>query len=550
MEILRIENLTFSYPGQEKNALSELNLTVESGEIALICGASGCGKSTLLRHMKSCLTPYGKREGEVYFRCEKLSCIDTHEQAGRIGFVMQHPDDQIVTDKVWHELAFGLESMGEKQDVMRLRIGEMASYFGIQNWFYKNVAELSGGQKQLLNLASVMAMKPDVLILDEPTSQLDPIAAAEFLSTLKKLNSDLGITIILTEHRLEEAFSMSDRVYVMDEGRIIHSGTPRAVAGAIDEDNHLYHALPSAVRIHRCISPDTPCSLTVKEARQTLEKKAFTTEYLGDEKPRERGDCVLSLSEVWFRYEKDGEDILRGLDMKAYAGEIFSIVGGNGTGKSTALSVIAGINRPYRGKIRVFGKEQKRIDAYSLGIAALPQDPRTLFVKPTVEADLAEMLTDVKGKDERQARIDVIARKMDIIPYMKKHPFDLSGGEQQRAAIAKVLLSEPKILLLDEPTKGMDAHFKKDFGNMLRALSDEGTCIIIVSHDIEFCAEFSDRCGLFFDGCIITENTPRRFFCGNKFYTTAAGRIARGVFPDAVLTEEVESLCHHQLRGK
>ena len=548
MEILRIENLSFSYPKQERKALSDVSMSVNTGEITLICGASGCGKSTLLRHMKTVLTPYGEREGGVYFKGAPLHTYTEREQAKSLGFVLQHPDDQIVTDKVWHELAFGPESLGESQEKMRLRIGEMASYFGIQGWFYRSVTELSGGQKQLLNLASVMVMDPDILILDEPTSQLDPIAAAEFLSTLKKLNSELGITIILTEHRLEEAFPMADMVYVMDKGTIAMHGSPREVASHLPADDILYPALPSACKIHRVLSEKDECALTVKEARTELEAHGFRERLLNEYDVRPHGDAVLELSEISFRYSRDADDVLRGLDMTAYAGEIFSIVGGNGTGKSTMLSVIAGVNRPYRGKIRILGRECKRVDAQAQRIAALPQDPRTLFVKNTVLGDLEEMLTSVRDREEKSRLIDEAAEKLHIKELLLSHPYDLSGGEQQRAAIAKVLLTKPEILLLDEPTKGMDAHFKSEFGEMLRKLGD--ICIIIVSHDIEFCAEFSDRCGLFFDGCIITDGTPRKFFCENNFYTTAASRIARGTFPDAVLTKEVENLCMDQLHAR
>ena len=229
MECFKVCDLSFAYPARESKALENINFTVNQGEFVLLCGKSGCGKTTLLRLLKSSLSPFGDISGNIYFGEKLLQDCDVKEQAAGIGFVMQNPDNQIVTDKVWHELSFGLESLGYKQNEIRTRVSEMASFFGIQNWFYKNVAELSGGQKQLLNLASVMVMEPSVLILDEPTSQLDPISASEFLKTLEKINRELGTTVILTEHRLEDAFPMADRVIVMDEGKIIADDKPNEV---------------------------------------------------------------------------------------------------------------------------------------------------------------------------------------------------------------------------------------------------------------------------------------------------------------------------------
>lgn len=547
-----IEDLTFAYPESKEDALSHINLNVNDGEILLICGTSGCGKSTLLRHLKTCLTPHGKRSGRVLFDGKELSDVPSREQAARIGYVLQHPDDQIVTDKVWHELAFALESLGTKQSEMRLKIGEMASYFGIQNWFYKNVTELSGGQKQLLNLAAVMTLNPDVIILDEPTSQLDPIAASEFLATLRKLNRELGITVVLSEHRLEEAFPMADSVLVLEGGKIIAHDSSEKVASILDMSSDIYHALPTAAKIYRELELAGECPLTVKDGRDMLKKLDLKPEALTEnekENTQNAKDKVpaLELSECYMRYEREGDDILKGLSFKSYSGEIYSIVGGNGTGKSTALSVIAGVNRQYRGKVIIGGRMRKANETAN-GIGALPQDPRMLFVQSTVEKDLLEMLGNIKDKEAKRLEIDRVVKLMDIEDLISSHPYDLSGGEQQRVAIAKVLLMKPSILLLDEPTKGMDAHFKEKFGALLRTMADDGICIIMVSHDVEFCARYSSRCALFFDGSIISENKPREFFSGNHFYTTSTNRMARFVFKNAVLCEEVTELCKKQIK--
>ena len=250
MEQIQIRNLSFSYPDSGVDCLKDVSLSIEKGEFVLLCGTSGCGKTTLLRHLKSVLTPRGIRSGAVLFRGTPLDQVPLAEQSQAIGFVMQNPDDQIVTDKVWHELAFGLENLGVPRDVIGTRVAEMASFFGIQSWYHREVSQLSGGQKQLLNLASIMAMQPEILILDEPTGQLDPIAAGDFLNTLKKINRELGITVLITEHRAEEIFPAADRVLVMDAGRLIVDAPPREAGRILMEmGNPLEDMLPAPMRI-------------------------------------------------------------------------------------------------------------------------------------------------------------------------------------------------------------------------------------------------------------------------------------------------------------
>lgn len=544
MAHIKIEDLTFSYPNSGFNALESVSLEVGAGEFLLVIGRSGCGKSTLLRHLKPALAPHGERSGRVLFDGVPVEELPEREQAARIGFVFQHPDDQIVTDKVWHELAFGLESLGLSKERIRLRVAEMASYFSLEDMFCRSVDELSGGQKQLLNLASVMAMEPDVLILDEPTSQLDPIAATEFLSTVKKLNTELGLTVIMSEHRLEEAMPFADRTAVMEAGRITVCAEPRETAKALFEmDSPMFRAMPSAARISCAVRPgDTP-ALTVNEGREFIsrlspEKKAIPLPAL--KKPS--AAPVLKADGLFFRYEKDGRDILKGLDIELYRGGIYGLVGGNGAGKSTLLSVLSGQNAPYRGRLTLNGKRLKpRFSAFENRIAHLDQDPRTLFSAETVEEDLYNAAASRNAEGAKE-RVLAIAELMEVGDCLKRHPFDLSGGEQQRAAIAKVLLTEPEALLLDEPTKGMDAAVKEAFGKKLLELKETGLAILVVSHDIEFCAEFADRAGFMFDGSISSENSARGFFCENTFYTTAANRIARGYFENALLTGEVIGL--------
>lgn len=535
-----IQHLTFSYPtASGKHVLDDICLTVEKGEYVALCGKSGSGKTTLLRHLKSVLTPHGTCTGSILFDGKPLEEADLRTQSSRIGYVMQNPDSQIVTDKVWHELAFGLESLGCDQKTMRLRVAEMASYFGIQGWFHRDVAELSGGQKQLLNLASIMAMQPDVLILDEPTSQLDPIAASDFLNTVRKINRELGTTIIITEHRLEDIFHGADRVVVMDEGRIIASGVPKEVGAALyAQQNDLFTAMPAPMRIfYGAGYKGENCPLTVREGRSWLSEIAADHEIrdtLPEEAPYDESENpALQLKEVWFRYEKDSPDILKGVSFSVPKGSLFAIVGGNGTGKSTTLKAICGICRPYRGKVLIDGKPAaKQKDLFRGSLAMLPQDPQSLFVKKTVREDLMEMLHD-------EAEIHAIAETCEITHLLGSHPYDLSGGEQQRAALAKMLLTKPRLLLLDEPTKGLDSFFKHKLSGVLRRLQDSGVTIVMVSHDVEFCAENANLVSMFFDGQLLTTNTPRRFFARNSFYTTAANRMSRHLFPGAVTAENV-----------
>lgn len=533
-----IQDLCFSYPEQSGAILRDMSLTVRRGEFLVLCGPSGCGKSTLLRQLKTVLAPHGRRSGTILFEGRLLDSIDQRQQAERIGFVQQSPDNQIVTDKVWHELAFGLESLGYETPVIRQRVAEMAAFFGIESWFYKNVTELSGGQKQLLNLASVMAMQPSVLILDEPTSQLDPIAASDFLATLGRINRELGTTILLTEHRMEDAFPLSTRVAVMEEGRLLCSGTPAEVGAALRESGHgMFLAMPTAMQVWAAVEQEGLCPVTVREGREWL------TDYGAKHPlhPMPPEPCrvypegsVLEASELWFKYEKDSPDVVRGLSLTLKKGEFYALLGGNGAGKSTSLKLLAGLLKPYRGTVNYRGM-----------IGVLAQNPQTLFVKKTVREDLAEILGHKKAEQaERIAHVVALCRLEGLLD---RHPYDLSGGEQQRAALAKVLLLDPDILLMDEPTKGLDAEFKQVLAEILQALLRRGVTILMVSHDIGFCVRYAHRCALFFDGGTVSEGTPRAFFSGNSFYTTSANRIARELAPEAITPEDVIAMCGGKL---
>lgn len=551
MEILNIENLSFKYPSASKKAIENINLSISSGDFTVICGQSGCGKTTLLKLLKKELAPVGEKSGSIVYKGIPQEELPPRLSSAEIGFVMQNPDNQIVTDKVWHELAFGLENLGLDKNVIRRQVGEIASFFGIQDWFRMDTDCLSGGQKQLLNLASVMVMQPEILILDEPTAQLDPITAADFIATLQKLNRELGITVILAEHRLEEVFPIADKVIIMDKGGVLLCESPKNIGKNLNTlypDHSMLKALPSALKIFNALNLSGKCPLTVKEGRNFLEKN-FTPNNSPVEIPEyiHKNSIAVELNNVWFRYQKNSADILRNTSLKVYIGEFYCILGGNGAGKTTMLNIISGLNKAYQGKVCINGKSIKAYRDNSLYrnmLALLPQNPQTVFVKDSVREDFEDFLVAIGAPiKEIPNIIENVSEKLGITHLLNSHPYDLSGGEQQKCAFAKILLSKPQIVLLDEPTKGLDAHSKQGLKDILHTLKAEGITIIAVTHDIEFAAEAADRCALLFDGEIISEDIPTKFFADNSYYTTAANRMARGLWRYAVTNEQVVEYC-------
>lgn len=522
MKCFEIRNLTFSYPGENAPALRGLSLDIEDGGFTAICGASGCGKSTLLRRLKPGLEDKGDASGEIIFCGRPL----TEADGGEIGFVMQDPDAQLSCDTVQEELekyAGKYASGGAAQ----AKIAEMVCFFGMQPWYGLSVSQLSGGQKQLLSLASVMVSSPKVLILDEPTSQLDPVAASEFIEAVGRINRELGTTVIICEHRLEEVLPMATDAAVMDGGRVLVRGAPEYVGAELKKMGHgMFSAMPAPMRVYAGLSGGTDtCPVSVRDGRLWLENYAkahsYKTELNHGEISGRRENAVL-LKNIWFRYGKTGKDIVKGAELRADFGSITAIVGGNGTGKSTTAAIIAGINRPYRGRVYVAPGT----------MAFMPQNPMAVLK----EATLKQAFSAVCGDEER---INEIARQCLVSEYMERSPESLSGGERQRAALARLLLENGDILLLDEPTKGMDSEFKARFAEMMRKQADMGKAVIIVSHDLEFCAEYADECSMFFDGQIAASGRPEEFFKGNSFYTTSASRMARRIIPDAVTVGDI-----------
>jgi len=534
MEILSVKNLNFRYPSANENSLSDVSFNVNAGDFVLLFGETGCGKTTLLRMLKRELSPAGEKSGSILFNGTSIAELDPKISACDIGFVMQNPETQSVTDKVWHELAFGLESLGISQSAISRRISEMASYFGIGNWFNRNVSELSGGQKQLLNLASVMVTQPKLLLLDEPTSQLDPIAASEFISTLAKLNRELSLTVIISEHRLEDLFLVADKALMLENGKIAQFDTPRKVIEATDKSNKMSLAFPCSARIAKELASDTQPPISVKEGRAFIESTYKNAVTSIDAPTLPEGKEILKASDVFFRYGKNLPDVLSGVDISIKNSEIFCILGDNASGKTTALSVFSGLLKPYSGKVTVFGKKissYKNGELYKNCLAMLPQDVKTVFTHDTIKEDLFEISDDISSLP------------IDVTPYLDKHPYDLSGGQQQLCALAKVLLLKPKLLLLDEPTKGIDASTKQSIISLLQKLKEDGLTTLIVTHDVEFAAACADRCALFFNGYITAVEDPKTFFSENNFYTTAASRMSRGYYERAVTEQDIITLC-------
>lgn len=562
MAYLQIENLSFTYPAQTEEvpapALLDVNFNVSEGEFVVLCGASGSGKSTLLRLLKPELAPKGSLTGNI-----SLAGRGTEEYpAGAIAFVAQNPDQQIVTDKVWHELAFGLENAGSGQQEMRRKVAEMAASFGIDGWYHAETDTLSGGQKQMLNLAAVLVLHPKLLLLDEPTSQLDPIAATRLLQLLKQVNEEWGTTVILVEHRLEEAVPLCDRLVVLKSGRVLAEGRPDTLYQALAEEG-LAESFPVAMQVAAALGERDRLPLTVREGRTWLQNRKDsrgsanscdhedrnvdqpTSQVQQTAPPQEKEtdsasgtgagsrQVLLTAREVWFTYERRLAPVIRDASLQLESGEIFAVLGGNGSGKSTLLSVLSGAKKPLKGKVKL-----------QVNPVVLPQNPETLFLSDTVGEEYETFAEQVcSSRAEAEERVRWLLTLLPVEPFLGRNPYDLSGGEIGLCALGKVLLAKPTCLMLDEPTKGMDVTMKKLVGNLMRQLAAEGCGILLVTHDLTMAAEYADRCGLFFDGSLTAVEDTHAFFTGNYYYTTPANRLGRAIYPECITTAELILAC-------
>ncbi|MEN0661306.1 energy-coupling factor transporter ATPase [Caldifermentibacillus hisashii] len=546
MAILETVKVSFTYPDQLLPALNQVSFSVEPGEFIVICGPSGSGKSTLLRMVKQEIAPYGERSGEIFYNGKKLTEYEPVKIAKEIGMVFQDPENQIVMDRVFEELIFGLENIGMPTETMRTKLAEMVHFFGINHLLDKKIHLLSGGQKQIVNLASVLLMEPRILLLDEPTAQLDPVSAKDFLHMVKQMNDEFGITVLIVEHRLEEVFPLADRVFVFDHGSLKISGPPKDVIAKVWQEQYrpLFPYLPSTALLYlehadNLQIADIP--LTVKEGRKwasQLKTHQSDTSFKKQENYNEKQNPILQVKNIYFQYEKTGKKILQSLSLTINEGEWLTIVGANGTGKSTLLKVMAGLESPQRGKLIYNGKKYSK--PISTDIAYLPQNPKLLFIQDTVRGELIETAQQFHLENYEE-KINCLVELLGIQSILDRHPYDVSGGEMQKSALACVLLPQPKILLLDEPTKGLDPEMKVALGKWLKSMQSRGLTIVMVTHDIEFAARFSDRSAMMFQGEITVTTSTKDFFKGNAFYTTVVNRMTRdGNIPEVVTVEEAE----------
>lgn len=556
MDILTMENVNFQYEDSTQFMLENINFNVKKGDFIVLMGASGSGKSTLLKLLKKELVTNGLMSGKILFENKLLSELSDSDAASKIGYVMQDPEAQIVTDKVWSELAFGLENIGMPREIIRSRIGEMANYFGIHHWYQKDVSELSGGQKQLLNLASVLVMQPEIVVLDEPTAQLDPIAALDFLRTLKRINTELNTTIILAEHYLEEVFGMADKLLLIENGKLALFDTPFVVAKELLKNEEKAESLPSPIRLHHLFGVEKEYPLTISDGIRMVndffEKKGIADMTPKTESFNVDNKVVIDLKHVSFKYSRLAQDILYDVNLELYKGEVFCILGGNGAGKSTLLKVMSGLMLPYQGKVKLNGKKIKSSKnneiKYGQEVVYLPQQPLSMFVKETVRADYESFL-ETMGYTETDEIIDNVVNWFKISHLLEKHPYDLSGGELQLVALAKVLLLNPDILFLDEPTKGVDTQNKKKIMKLLKEFSQKGKSVVIVTHDVDFSAKIADRCGLFFDKQMISISDPITFFSNNYFYTTPINKMVKPHLPNVITFDQAEESWHSIQEG-
>lgn len=510
MEILRVENLSFTYPEATAPALTDVSFSLSLGDFVTVCGSTGSGKTTLLKLLKKEIAPVGSLYGTVVLGGD-IKSTD-------IGFVFQDPESQTVTDTVISELSFGLENVLTDKELLRRRVAETAGYFSLESILHSDVSSLSSGQKQLLSLASVTAMLPKILILDEPTARLDPIARENFIDTLYKLNRENGITVIAAEHNLKGLLEISDKVITVENGK---AEMFPSVSEFLSESgkNNRTELLPTIPRVFSSRSYGN-IPLTVKDGIRKLET-GYTFLPIKEKNRQSHSDITaIKVKHGYFRYEKDGKDILSDINIEVKKGEVFSLVGANGSGKTTLLKVLCGINRLFSGSIEIFSVKPKKITDFA-DVGYLPQNPKDLFFSDKVSDDFSGICKD-------ESRIASLSDKFGITHLLERHPYDLSGGELQTAAMVKLLLADKKILLLDEPTKAIDYKGISVLKEVISELKKEEITIITVTHDTDFAASISDRAAFLFDGSTVSEETPDSFFGNNGYYTTDIAKMTKG----------------------
>ena len=606
MALIEFDNFTFAYlnsDGTESqdNSLDEISLEIDYGDFILLCGPSGSGKTTLLTNLKKELMPAGRRAGEIRFKGIRIQDLDDISSACDIGYLFQNPDSQIVTDTVIQEIAFPLENIGLPTEEIRNRISEIVAFFGINDILHKNVNELSGGQKQLVNLCSLLVLRPEVLLLDEPMSQLDPIASYEFLSIVRRLNEEFSITVIMSEHKADSIFPFIDKAVFLKDGRIEFVDNAHNICKEVIDDEIFENYLPVVTKIHNSLSDKYPSlsklntPLSIREGRRCLNvihedlikisegvhnsndldsanlhhtsKKYHSQEKSGilDRLPfNGNGNALIRMDGIYFAYEKENL-ILKNVDFDLNEGDFVSLIGGNGVGKSTFLQLLVGILKPIKGKV----KYRKKIR-----LAYVHQNPMIHFSKDNVREEFLESLLEsgllngngidfnrssyenlLKLSSEEFVDSDILnglefdsikfkfrelIEFFDICDLIDKHPYDCSGGEQQKIVIVKALLQNADVLVLDEPTKGLDPISSKNLARILNSLRDNGLTILMTSHDLDFVANNCKRCLMLFDRDIQIDDDPKVIFAENNFYTTFVNRMVKDYLPEIVTLDDLK----------
>ena len=606
MALIEFNNFSFAYMNSdgtesEVKSLDNINLEIDYGDFVLLCGPSGCGKTTLLTNLKKELMPAGRRSGEIKFNGTRIIDMDEISSACDIGYLFQNPDSQIVTDTVIQEIAFPLENIGLPTEEIRNRISEIVAFFGINDILHKNVNELSGGQKQLVNLCSLLVLRPQVLLLDEPMSQLDPIASYEFLSIVRRLNEEFSITVIMSEHKADSIFPFIDKAVFLKEGKIEFVDNAHNICSEVIDDEIFENYLPAVTKIYNSLSVKYPSliklntPLSIREGRRCLNtihddlikisnhdvdsinlnhdnlhitnKKYHSQEKSGILDKISIGgnkNALINMNGIYFAYEK-GKLILKNVDFELEKGDFVSLIGGNGVGKSTFLQLLVGILKPIKGKVK-----------YKKGIklAYVHQNPMIHFSKDNVKEEFLESILEsnllnnnsvgfnketydnlLKMSNEEFIESDVLnglefdsiefkfkelIEFFDICDLIDKHPYDCSGGEQQKIVIVKALLKNADVLVLDEPTKGLDPISSKNLANILNSLRDNGITILMTSHDLDFVANNCKRCLMLFDKDIQIDDDPKVIFAENNFYTTFVNRMVKDYVPEIVTLDDLK----------
>ncbi|MFD1126440.1 ABC transporter ATP-binding protein [Lentilactobacillus raoultii] len=543
-QLIRLTHLTFTYPHAEQPTLQNVDLTVNQGDFLVIAGDSGSGKTTLLRHLKKELLPNGQREGQITITGQSISEMTKLQSAQTIGYVSQNPRHQPVMPTVIEELAFSLENIGCPSREINRRIAEMTTYLGLDHWLHQSIETLSGGQLQLVNLAAVLILRPKVILLDEPTAQLDPLMTRNLMAILARIHQELGMTIVMTEHNLSLPITLATRMVLLNQRTIAADGSPASIMAKMFYQPTTKRFVPEVPALFLTYYPQaSPLPLSVMTAQRLIRARKFrfkSVPHLTHDLKTAAGEQpILAMKNVSFSFNAE-QNVVDHLNLFVNKGDWLTIVGKNGSGKSTLLSLMAGLRKPQFGKIKLNRRliwklsNLQRIQQLSF----LSQEPTLQFGQETVIQELIVQgqQLEIKNVAERAARM---LKDCRLTHLKSQNPFDLSGGQQRLLGLAIALMAEPVLLILDEPTNGLDPNTKYIVGKLLKDYQRSGGTIVMATHDMAFAAEFSDHCGFMFDGDLETILPRRQFFSENFFFTTAVNRLLRDQVPTAILVDDV-----------